>query len=807
MSAQRKQGEVRPLLPLRGLLVYPGMVLHFDVGRPRSVRALEQAMLDDAHEIILVSQMDGQLDEPGPDDLYRVGTLTRVKQMMKLPNNTIRVLVEGLERVSIQSFVETEPHFAVRFQRRPDPDVNPKDPEVQALMRSVLRQFEQFVKLSKKVDQETYDAVVDIESPSRLADAVASHLPVKIKDKQRILEAFSVAERLEQVLQILSDERQVLELERKIHQRVRGQMERTQREYYLREQMKAIQRELGDREGRGAEVGELRQKLAAKPVPDAVRERVLKEIERLERIPVSSAEGTVVRTYVDWILSLPWLEAAPSKVDVRRAEAVLNKEHFGMDKVKERILEFLAVQQLAARQTGPIICLAGPPGVGKTTLTRSIATSLRRPFVRISLGGVHDEAEIRGHRRTYVGAMPGRILQGMRQAGVRNPVFLLDEIDKMASDFRGDPAAAMLEVLDPEQNSTFADHYLEIPYDLSDVMFITTANDVSMIPRPLLDRMELIWIPGYTEPEKLEIAKRHLLPKQKQAHALTGDRLRVADDALLDIIRFYTREAGVRQLDRHLAALTRKVARQVASETHKRVRIRPSNLEAYLGPHVYRYGLIEEEDLVGVVNGLAWTAVGGDTLTIEVSTVPGNGKVVLTGSLGDVMKESAQTALSYVRSRAAELGIADNAFESTDLHIHVPEGATPKDGPSAGVTMATAIASAFTGRRVDRFVAMTGEVTLRGRVLPIGGLKEKALAAHRAGVQRVVIPFDNQKDLEEIPEAVRSELQFIPVKHMDEVLRVALEPERAGAKEGQPVYADYDRDEGTPYPEQDAPHQ
>lgn len=774
MPADTKTNHTFPLLPLRGLLVFPSMVLHFDVGREKSVKALDDAMVQD-HLIVLTSQEDGQLDNPTAEDLYTVGTLVRVKQMMKLPNGTIRVLVEGLERVSITKWVSEDDFFEVKVKRhRVGRVAEDNRAEIQALVRSVLQQFEQYVKLSKKVDQETYNSVTDIEDPGHLADAIASHLPLKVKDKQAILESFSVPGRLEKILQILSDEREVLELERKIHQRVRSQMEKTQKEYYLREQMKAIQKELGDREGRTGEVEELREKLEQKQLPETVLERVLKELERLERIPVSSAEGTVIRNYVDWILALPWTEAVQSTVDVVRAEGVLEREHFGLNKVKDRILEFLAVSQLANKLVGPIICLAGPPGVGKTSLARSIATSLDRPFLRVSLGGVRDEAEIRGHRRTYIGAMPGRILQGMKQVGVKNPVFLLDEIDKMASDFRGDPTSAMLEVLDPEQNATFSDHYIEIPFDLSQVMFITTANDVSMIPGPLRDRMEIIQLSGYTELEKLEIAKRHLLPRQKDLHALGGDKLRVSDAVLLDIIRDYTREAGVRQLDRVLASVTRKVARRVAKGESKRITVTHKALETFLGPPIFQYGVVEEEDQVGVVTGLAWTPVGGDTLTIEVSIVPGNGKVVLTGSLGDVMKESAQTALSYVRSKSEALGLEKGSFDTVDIHVHVPEGAIPKDGPSAGISLATAISSAFTLRPVNRFVAMTGEITLRGRVLPIGGLKEKALAAHRAGIRKVVIPDGNQKDLRDIPDSVLQEIEFVPVKHMDEVLQAAL---------------------------------
>lgn len=755
--------------------MYPSMVLHFDVGRDKSVKALERAMVAD-HLILLTSQEDIQVDEPTDQDLYRVGTISRVKQMMKLPNGTIRVLVEGLMRARIDQFVKSDDWFEARITRFSEDDAMEVTPELEAMMRSVLQQFEQYVKLSKKVDQETYTAVVDIEHPGRLADAVASHLPLKVKEKQDILEAFDVSQRLDKLLSILSDEREVLELERKIHQRVRKQMERTQKEYYLREQMKAIQKELGDREGRGAEVEELREAMSRKAFPDAVAERLNKEIDRLERIPTASAEGTVARTYIDWLLALPWLDAVESTVDLKRAERILNEDHYGLDRVKERIVEFLAVQQLVSRQMGPIICLAGPPGVGKTSLAKSIASSLQRPFVRVSLGGVRDEAEIRGHRRTYIGALPGRILQGMKQAGKRNPVFLLDEIDKMANDFRGDPSSAMLEVLDPEQNNTFSDHYVELPFDLSDVLFITTANNIFDIPGPLRDRMEIIRLSGYTEVEKLHIARNHLLPKQRTNHALNGDKLRVPDDVLLELIRQYTREAGVRQLDRLLASVCRKSARKLASGEQKRINVTHKLLADFLGPPLFHYGMVEEQDQVGVVTGLAWTEAGGDTLTVEVSVVPGKGKIVLTGHLGDVMKESAQTALSYIRSRASSLSIAPDFADTMDIHVHVPEGAIPKDGPSAGIAMATAIASALTNRAVSRHVAMTGEVTLRGRVLQIGGLKEKALAAHRAGIQTILIPSGNQNDLRDIPDSVRESVHFVPVDHMDQVLREALLP-------------------------------
>lgn len=762
-----------PLLPLRGLLVYPSMVLHFDVGRTKSVRALEEAMLKD-NLILLASQEDGQIDEPDVEDLYDVGTLSRVKQMMKLPNGTIRVLVEGLSRARISEFTMEDDYFEVRINVIEEPQDVQVTTEMQAMMRSVSQQFEQYVKLSRKLDQETYAAVVDIDHPGRFADMVASHLPLKVREKQDILESYDISVRLDRLLQTLSDEREVLELERKIHQRVRKQMEKTQREYYLREQMKAIQRELGDREGRTAEMEELREKMNARKLPPEVQEKVEKELNRLERIPPASAEGTVARTYIDWLLDVPWLERTKSAIDLGRAEKILNDEHYGLDKIKDRILEFIAVQKLSENQAGPIICLAGPPGVGKTSLARSIAKSLKRPFVRASLGGVRDDAEIRGHRRTYIGAMPGRIVQGMKQAAVKNPVFLLDEVDKMANDFRGDPSAAMLEVLDPEQNSSFSDHYIEIPYDLSDVMFITTANNLYQIPAPLRDRMEIIQLSGYTEIEKLHIAKLHLLPKQRDRHALKGDKLRVSEHILTEVIRHYTRESGVRQLERVLASICRKAVRLIASGEQKRIVVTDELLEKFLGPRKYEHGKMEETDEVGVVSGLAWTEMGGELLTIEVSVVPGKGKVVLTGHLGEVMRESAQTALSFIRSRSRTLHIPPDFYEKIDLHVHVPEGAIPKDGPSAGIAMATAIASALTNRPVHHDVAMTGEITLRGRVLPIGGLKEKSLAAHRAGIRTVTFPKGNEKDLGDIPETVRSELSFVPVAHMDDVFHHAL---------------------------------
>ncbi len=772
MGSSKPKSRSIPLLPLRGLLVYPSMVLHLDVGREKSVKALEQCMVDD-HMILLCSQSEVNIEEPTQDDIYRIGTIAKVRQMLKLPNGTIRVLVEGVDRAEIEQYLPNDNFYEVVAHELHEGQTN--DSELDALMRAVLSQFEHYINLSKKVTPETLAAVSDIDQPGRLADVITSHLSLKIKDKQEILETVEVRPRLEKLLDFLNNEREVLELERKISQRVKKQMEKTQKEYYLREQMKAIQKELGEKEGRAGEAEELRNQLAEAELPEKIAAKVEKEIDRLEKMPAASAEGAVIRTYVEWLLALPWSKMTEDDLDIAKAEKILEEEHYGLDKPKERVLEYLAVQKLVKKLKGPILCLVGPPGVGKTSLARSIAKSLGREFVRVSLGGVRDEAEIRGHRRTYVGAMPGRILQGMRTAGSANPVFLLDEIDKMAMDFRGDPASALLEVLDPEQNATFSDHYVEVPYDLSNVMFVTTANVVHNIPRPLLDRMELLSIPGYTELEKLQIAERHLLPKQKRDHGLEPEQLVVESDALLALIRDYTRESGVRNMEQQLASTCRKAARAIVSDpANAPYVVDKAKLKELLGPAKFRYGMIEQEDQIGAVTGLAWTEVGGDTLVIEVTVMPGTGKLTLTGQLGDVMKESAQAAFSYTRSRVKELGIDPQFYEKHDIHIHIPEGAIPKDGPSAGITMATALVSALTGRSVSRTVAMTGEITLRGRVLPIGGLKEKSLAAHRAGIRKVLIPKDNERDLRDVPESVRENLTFVPVSHMDEVLEHAL---------------------------------
>ncbi|MBU5214532.1 MULTISPECIES: endopeptidase La [Heyndrickxia] len=767
----KKKEHTVPLLPLRGLLVYPTMVLHLDVGREHSVQALEQSMMND-HLIFLTTQKDDSINEPNEEDLYRMGTLTKVKQMLKLPNGTIRVLVEGLYRAEIQHFYDENNYYAVSLKTYEQNDTS--DVEMIALMRTMLEYFEQYIKLSKKISAETFETVSDIEEPGRMADIIASHLPLKLSQKQEVLETVDIKARLNKVIEIIHNEKEVLNLEKKIGQRVKKSMERTQKEYYLREQMKAIQKELGDKEGKTGEVAEFTEKIEKSGMPEHVKKTALKELDRYEKVPSSSAESSVIRNYIDWLISLPWSNATEDDLDISKAEEILNREHYGLDKVKERVLEYLAVQKLTQSLKGPILCLAGPPGVGKTSLARSVAESLGRKFVRISLGGVRDESEIRGHRRTYVGAMPGRIIQGMKKAGTINPVFLLDEIDKMSNDFRGDPSAAMLEVLDPEQNHSFSDHYIEETYDLSKVMFITTANDLSSIPGPLRDRMEIISIPGYTELEKIHIAKDHLLQKEMNEHGLTKGQLQVRDEAFQKIVRYYTREAGVRSLEREIASICRKTAKIIVSSERKRVIVTDKNIEEYLGKTRYHYGQAEIEDQVGVATGLAYTTVGGDTLQIEVSLSPGKGKLVLTGKLGDVMKESAQTALSFVRSKAIEFKLEEDFYEKYDIHIHVPEGAVPKDGPSAGITIATALTSALTGIPIRKEVGMTGEITLRGRVLPIGGLKEKTLSAHRAGLTTIILPKDNEKDIDDIPESVRGDLKLIPVSNMNEVLKVAL---------------------------------
>jgi len=769
---EKKDGKkILPLLPLRGILVFPYMVIHLDVGREKSVKAIEEAMVQD-RMIFLATQKEAQKDEPDHEDIFEVGTIAEVKQLLKLPGGTIRVLVEGLGRAKIDEYVENEPFFRVSLTEFVDEDN--KTPEIEALMRSLVYQFEQYIKISKKIPPEAVVSIVNLEEAGRLADIVASHLTLKIDDKQRVLEAVTVEKRLELLSGIVAKEMEIVELERKLNIRVRKQMEKSQKEYYLREQMKAIQKELGDKDERVAEAEEYREKIAKAKLPKDINERALKEVERLEKMPPMAAESGVIRNYLDWMLDLPWTKQTKDRLNINKAEEILDEDHYGLGKVKERILEYLAIRQLTKKMKGPILCFVGPPGVGKTSLVRSIARALERKYIRMSLGGVRDEAEIRGHRRTYVGAMPGRIIQGIRQVKSKNPVFLLDEIDKMSMDFRGDPSAALLEVLDPEQNSTFADHYLEAPFDLSNVMFITTANALHNIPRPLLDRMEIIYIAGYTEEEKVEISKRYLVPKQTKEHGLTKEQINLSDNTLRRLIREYTRESGVRSLERQIATVCRKAARQIVEEPDKKVKVTTHSLPLFLGIPRYRYGLVEQSDQVGVATGLAWTEVGGDTLAIEVSTVKGKGKLTLTGKLGEVMKESAQAGFSYIRTKVHELNISEDFHENLDIHVHVPEGAIPKDGPSAGITMAAALASALMNKKIRRDVAMTGEITLRGRVLPVGGIKEKVLAAHRAGIKTIIMPMDNKKDLEEIPAKVKGKLQFFLVEHMDEVLPRAL---------------------------------
>lgn len=760
-----------PLLPLRGLLVFPSMVLHLDVGREKSVAAVEQAMMD-GEEIFLAGQKQASLEEPMPKDIYEIGTVAKIKQTMKLPNGTNRILIEGMHRAEVIRFSNDRGELSVEV-RMVEEEHGEKNEE-EALTRSLLELFEQYIKVSRKITKETLATVSDIETPGNLTDTIASHLPLKVKDKQRLLETTHIKERLQMLIKMISNEREILDLEKKIGQHVKTSMEKTQKEYYLREQLKAIQKELGEKDGKTGDVDQLKEHIKQSDMPEHIVEVAMKELNRFEKIPQSSAESSIIRNYLEWLISLPWTSRTEDNIEISHAEKILDEDHYGLEKVKERILEYLAVQKLTKAIRGPILCLVGPPGVGKTSLAKSIARSINRNFIRISLGGVRDEAEIRGHRRTYVGAMPGRIIQGMKKAETVNPVFLLDEIDKMSNDFRGDPSSAMLEVLDPEQNSNFSDHFIEETYDLSNVLFIATANHVNNIPGPLLDRMELISISGYTEVEKLYIAKEHLLPKQLHENGLQRSNLQIRDDALLQLIRTYTREAGVRSLERQLATLCRKAAKVIISGEKKRVIVTKKNLVDTLGKPFYRYGMMEQENQIGAATGLAYTTAGGDTLSIEVSHYPGSGKLTLTGKLGDVMQESAQAAFSYIRSRANELQIDPDFHKKYDIHIHVPEGATPKDGPSAGITMATALVSALTGRPVRREVGMTGEITLRGRVLPIGGLKEKSLSAHRAGLTTIIMPVENERDIEEIPESVRRDLTFIQVKHLDEVLKHAL---------------------------------
>ena len=765
--------KVLPLLPLRGLTVFPYMILTFDVGRDKSIKALDEAMIND-QLIFLVAQKDAKNDSPDEGEIYKVGTISRVKQLLKLPGDTIRVLVEGISRAEVKNYVQTEPFFVAEVLEKVIPDDESRNVEYEALKRKVLSTFDDYAKLSGKVSPDTVLSLSTLEDIGQLSDIIASNMLLKVEQKQEIMDEFHPALRMERLLELLMKEIEILEVEKNISVRIRKQIDKSQREYYLREQIKAIQTELGDKEGVVGEVDEYRSKLKNAALPEEVEKKVLKELDRLIKMPSGSAEGSVIRTYLDWIFDMPWNIKTDEVMDLVRAEAILEEDHYGLAKVKERIIEYLAVHKLTNHLKGPILCLVGPPGVGKTSIAKSIARALNRNYVRMSLGGVRDEAEIRGHRRTYVGAMPGRIIAALKQAGSNNPLILLDEIDKMSNDFRGDPASAMLEVLDAEQNFAFRDHYMELPMNLSNVLFLTTANNLDTIPRPLLDRMEVISISGYTEEEKANIAQKYLLSKQMEAHGLQKKHLKMNEEAIRNVINYYTREAGVRNLERELATVCRKAAKVLVSSGKRSITVSPANLEKYLGTRRFRYDKANEKDEVGLATGLAWTPVGGETLVIEVTLMNGNGKLDLTGQLGEVMKESAKAAISFIRSRTEQLEIDKDFHNKFDIHIHVPEGAIPKDGPSAGITLATAMVSALTGRAVKKNVAMTGEITLRGRVLPIGGLKEKVLAAHRAGIDTIIVPIENKKDIEEIPDNVRSKIKFVFAADMDIVLKTAL---------------------------------
>ena len=762
--------QVFPVLPLRDIVVFPHMIVPLFVGRDKSVRALEDVMRADKR-ILLLAQKNASQDDPSPDDIHAVGTIGSVLQLLKLPDGTVKVLVEGAHRARVRGFTDNAEFFEAEAEILEEANNDPQ--ELEALSRSVVAEFEQYVKLNKKITPEVLVSLNQIEDPDKLADTVASHLQLKIADKQELLEIQGVGERLERVYSLMEGEIGVMQVEKKIRGRVKRQMEKTQREYYLNEQLKAIQKELGEGEEGGGELAELEEKIAKTKLSKEAREKAVAELKKLRNMSPMSAEATVVRNYLDWILNIPWRKKSKIKKDINFAQKVLDDDHYGLEKVKERILEHLAVQQRAKKLKGPILCLVGPPGVGKTSLGQSIARATGRNFVRMSLGGVRDEAEIRGHRRTYIGSLPGKIVQSMKKAKTSNPLIMLDEVDKLGADFRGDPSAALLEVLDPEQNHAFNDHYLEVDYDLSDVMFITTANTLRIIPA-LLDRMEVLRISGYTEDEKVEIAKQHLLPKQIEAHGLEEGEWALSDEALRSLIRHYTREAGVRNLEREIAGLSRKAIRDILQHGRKRVHVTKKSLEKYAGVPRYRSSELEEKDLVGVCTGLAWTEVGGELLSVETITLPGKGRINITGKLGDVMQESAQAAASYVRARSVSFGVKPTTFERRDIHVHVPEGATPKDGPSAGIAMISAIVSVLTQNPVRRDIAMTGEITLRGRVLPIGGLKEKLLAALRAGVETVLIPKENEKDLAEIPDNVKRGLNIVAVGTVDDVLKLAL---------------------------------
>jgi len=764
------------LIPLRDLIIFPNLVVPLFVGRDKSIKALEEAMRAE-HIIALATQKVAEMQNPEEGDLFEIGCAATIMQELKLPDGTAKALVEGLTRVRITEFLQTDPYFKVAVE--PVDEKEDKNIEIEALMRNLVSQFEKTARLGKPIPQEVLLATINIDEPGRLADFIAFHLSLKTEEKQQILEAVDAKKRLEKVNNFLNRELEILEIGSKIQTRVKEQMTKTQKEYFLKEQMRAIQKELGHVDEQAAEIEELRNKIKEAMMPPEVEEKAMKELGRLEKMPAAAAEVSVIRTYLDWLIGTPWAKEDTEKLDLKEAAKILDQDHYGLKKVKERVLEYLAVHKLAEKMRGPILCFVGPPGTGKTSIGKSIARSLGRKFIRVSLGGVRDEAEIRGHRRTYVGALPGRIIQSINQVGTKNPVFMLDEIDKVGADFRGDPSSALLEVLDPEQNFAFSDHYLEVPFDLSNVIFITTANILDTIPPALRDRMEVIHFPGYTEDEKVKIAQQFLLPKQLEAHGLTKDNIEVTEDALKEVIRVHTREAGVRNLDRKIAAICRQVARSVVEGEKEVAKITAKNLHEYLGPPQFRYGLAEEKDEIGVATGLAWTEVGGDLISVEATVMKGKGKLTLTGHLGEVMQESAQAAVSYIRSRNKMLNIEEDFYDKYDIHIHVPAGAIPKDGPSAGITMATALISALSRRPVYKDVGMTGEITLRGHVLPIGGLKEKILAAHRAGLRKVILPKENEKDIELVPEHARKEVELVSVSHMDEVLKHSLVEKQA----------------------------
>lgn len=763
-----------PMIVTRGLVVFPKTLMHFDMVREKSIKALEQAMRDN-QLAFLAMQHDMATEDPAPDEVDRVGTVCRIKQIVKMPNGMVRVLVEGIYRAQVLEYTAIKPFMSVTVEELKYTSTEPDDEmRCEALRRRVITEFQQYSTGNHKMNPEVMASLEDIDSPEELADTVASNMQLRMADKKALLSTVDLPERMEKLIFILHNETEILHLDNAITQKVKRQMDENQKEYFLREQMKVIQEELGDKDGIGLELSEYREKLQALSVPQEVMEKCEKEMDRLQKMQFGNPEASVIRSYLAWVCDLPWTKTTKENLDLVRAEKILERDHFGLSKVKERILEYLAVKKMTGSMAGPILCLVGPPGVGKTSIARSIAESLGRNYVRISLGGIRDEADIRGHRKTYIGSMPGRIIQGMKQAESQNPLMLFDEIDKMGADYKGDPSAALLEVLDGEQNNKFRDHFLELEYDLSQVLFIATANTLDTVPRPLLDRMEVIELTGYTAEEKLQIAKRHLLPKQREKHGLTAQNFKLSASAIRDVIAFYTRESGVRGLERKIADICRKADLALARNEEECIKISDKNLQKYLGKRLFSYETVGKQNEVGVVTGLAWTQVGGDTLSVEVNTMPGTGKTELTGQLGDVMKESARAAISYVRSHAEALLIDAKFYETTDLHIHVPEGATPKDGPSAGITIATALVSALSGRAVNREVAMTGEITLRGRVLPIGGLKEKTLAAFRAGIKTVLIPWENQKDIDELEGVVKEHLTIIPVKTMDEVLEVAL---------------------------------